>query len=422
MALIRIPYWPHEKQAPFHNSKAKFRAIISGVAFGKTCAGANELLRMAVQHPRSMFLIMAPNGKIMTHATLPELYKFGRKLIIGEKKSKNIIHLLGGGTIIYLTADNTRHIDRLRGMTIGGFWADEGSLFLRQVWDVLLARLRCQHGPLKGIVTTTPKGLNWLYWYFVKKSNPVSKRVLKNAAQYEFFGGTTLDNPYTPQEFKDTLMQQYSGVFKRQEIYGEFVGFEGQVYPNFKHAVHVISEVPGKLKEYIYGLDWGYTNPMAAVIVGLDGDGRAYVLEEFYESGVQIETVISWLQEMRKKYHFEQGYADPSEPQFIARLNDHELGCVEADNQILPGINKVYDFVEVRNDGRPRLYILGHCVNTIDEFTNYRYAETREGTPKVEKPLKLDDHLMDALRYALKTHVFGGQSADWLSDPDGLVF
>lgn len=250
MALITIPYRPHKKQIPFHQSKSKFKAIISGVAFGKTAAGANEILRMAVKYPKSTFLIMAPNGKIMNHATLPEVFKFGRKLIIGEQKSKNIIHILGGGKIIYLTADNVRHIDRLRGMTIGGFWADEGSLFLRQVWDVLLARLRCPHGPRSGFITTTPKGFNWLYWYFVKKSDPVSKRALRNSKEYEYFGGTTLDNPFTPSDFKKTLMDQYTGMFKKQEIYGEFVGFSGQVY-SFKHHLHVID---GKVGEDSKGL------------------------------------------------------------------------------------------------------------------------------------------------------------------------
>lgn len=161
---------------------------------------------------------------------------------------------------------------------------------------------------------------------------------------------------------------------------------------------------------------------MAVVIIGLDGDGRAYILEEFYQSGVQIETVISWLKEKQKKYGFERGYGDPSEPQFIQKLCQAELGCVEADNEILPGVNAVYDYLEVRKDGRPRLFVMETCRNTIDEFSAYRYAETKEGVPKQEKPLKVDDHLMDAVRYALKTHNFGSKGYVILEDPEGVVF
>ena len=63
---------------------------------------------------------------------------------------------------------------------------------------------------------------------------------MPNAKDYEWFGGSTLDNPFTPQEYKDTLLVQYEGMFKEQEIYGKFVGFEGQVYKNFNMNIHVI--------------------------------------------------------------------------------------------------------------------------------------------------------------------------------------
>lgn len=423
MVVITIPYTPHKGQLPFHKSTAKFRAIISGVAFGKTAAGANEFLKMAINHPKALHLIMAPNGKIMQHATLTEIYKFGRKLIIAERKSKNLIYLLGGAKIVYLTADNARHIDRLRGITLGSFWADEGCLFLRQIWNVMLARLRSPYGPLKGIITTTPKGYDWLYWYFAMKSDPVSKRKLKNANQYEWFGGTTMDNPYTPEEFKQTLLDQYTGMFKKQEIYGEFIGFEGQVYSKFNRETHVIKQAPETFSDMIYGVDWGFSNKMACTIIGFDSDGRAYIIDEFYQSGVQVETLIQWIIEKKKEYkELNRGYADPSEPQNIVKFNRQALNLSAADNSIMPGINAVYDHIEVRKDGRPRLFVLETCLNTLDEFGLYRYPETREGVPKQEKPLKVDDHLMDAIRYALKTHNFGSKGYGILEDPKGILF
>lgn len=419
---VEIPYYPHGGQLKFHNSDKKFRAIISGVAFGKTAAGANEMLKMAFQHPESLHCIIAPNAKIMKNATLPEIWKFGRKLISYERKTDNVLFLINGAKIVCVTADNQRHVDRLRGMTIGSFWADEAALLLKSVWDVILARLRSQKGPLKGVITTTPRGYNWLYWYFVKKRDPQTRKKLHNADQFEWFGGTTHDNPYTPEEFKQTLEDSYTGMFREQEIYGKFVGFEGQVYNNFDINKHIIKkeDVP-ELSEYIFGVDWGFTNPMAAVIIGFDSDGRAYILEEFYKKKVQVEDVIKWVKRKHEVYNFSRGYGDPSEPQFIQKFNRSQLPMSQADNQVLPGINRVYDMLSVREDGRPRLYVVNTCEWTIDEFNMYRYKEVREGMSQKEEPLKVQDHLMDAVRYALKSHTPNDNEYLILDDPEGMV-
>jgi PBSX family phage terminase large subunit len=434
---IQVPYAPHKAQAPFHESSAKFRAFITGVGAGKTVAGANELLKMAIQYPDT-YAVMAPNSKILNNATLPELYRFGRELILYERKSKNLIVLINGARIIYLTADNQRHVERLRGMTLGGFWADEACLFLMDVWFILIGRLRGQTGCRRGILTSTPKGLDWVYWTFVKKVDPRKRRAWPNPTDYEWFGGTSMDNPYLPEDFIQTLKNTYTGLFAQQEIMGEFVGFEGQVYQNFTHAKHIIKgakrivqdgqvgiEWPeGRVvfKEFAFGLDFGFANPMAAVIVGYDYDGRAYILEEYYERGVQIENVIAWLTEKMHTYPGLKGYADPSEPQFIMKMIQSGIRVQAANHAVLPGINSVYDALSIREDGKARLYVLEECPTVIEEFTQYRYKDKKEGTPQKEEPVKVDDHLMDAIRYVIKTHRYGSTGYQLLQDPKGLVF
>jgi hypothetical protein len=48
------------------------------------------------------------------------------------------------------------------------------------------------------------------------------------------------------------------------------------------HLVHVGS-APTEFVEVVAGVDWGYANPAAIVIVGLDSDRRAYVVKEWYQ-------------------------------------------------------------------------------------------------------------------------------------------
>jgi PBSX family phage terminase large subunit len=410
---IKIPWKPFPKQKVFHDDGHKFRALITGVGFGKTAAGANEFLKMAVTHPNSLHAIIAPNGKILNNATLPEFFKYARPLIKYERKSKNMIYLVGGAQVVYLTADNLRHVDRIRGLTLGSFWADEGSLFLDDFWKILVGRLRSRGGPLRGIVTATPKGMNWMYWRFVKKAHRKNKQTNPNASEYAWFGGSTLDNPYTPQEYKDTLLSEYTGMFLKQEIYGEFVGFEGQVYSQFRQDLHVIKEdpAPEKIREWTYGVDWGWRHPMVCLLIAYDNDGNAYVLHEFYESNVTVDTLIEWFktkrEEIGKTHNISTGYGDPAEPQFIQAFNNAGIPMQAADHAIIPGINEVSKMLEPdKTTGKPRLYVHERCANTIDEFGRYRFKDVIEGQASQENPLKIHDDAMDAMRYVIKTHQF----------------
>ena len=420
---LEIPYAPHKRQRPFHSSNAKFRAFITGVGCGKSAAGANEIIKMSLEYPKSIFIIMAPTFRMLKHAALVEFFKWCPKpLIKWHKRGDREIWLVGREVpIIYLSADNERHIDRLRGMTIGGFWLDEGAMFLRLVWDVILARLRCPHGPLSGIITTTPRGFGWPYYYFVRNQNPRTKKKLRNADAYEWFSGSTLDNPYTPDEYKQNLLDTYSGKFAKQEIYGEFTGFEGLVFNNFSRNTHIVDTAP-EMQEYIISFDWGFTNPTAGLVIGFDYDGRAYVVEEYYKTKTPIEDAVDWSKKMWLKYNVLRAYGDPSSPDHLYKFNSAGLTMTGANNAVLPGINTVYNYFEVRDDGKPRLFILRKCQNLIDELEEYRYKEMTDERPQREDHFEGKDHLCDALRYALHTHKPGDKGFLLLDDPEGLVF
>ena len=361
----------------------------------------------------------------MNYATLNQFFKWcPKEAILEHRKSENCIYLVSGARIIYLTADNERHIDRLRGIEIGGYWADEATLFLPNFWRVLAGRLRDSNGPLAGIITTTPKGFDYVYYTFVKKVDFFTRKPFVNPEIYEWFSGSTLDNPFTPQEYKDTLLTQYAGKFKDQEIFGKFVGFEGAVYDLFNHRVHIVkkADMPKEFKRVIIGLDIGFTNPMAGLVIGFDGDDRAYLIEEFYQRRVGTETIAAWLKEKCTEYEVEMIYVDPSEPRIIDELGREGLIVTSANNSVMPGINFVYPMFSTQEDGKPRIYISEVCSNTIEEISNYRYGDKKFGKEEKENPLKVDDHLMDAMRYGIFSHLGNEGTVTLLTDPDGVLF
>jgi len=95
-------------------------------------------------------------------------------------------------------------------------------------------------------------------------------------------------------------------------------------------------------------------------------------------------------------------YADPSAKQdieelkaMVARRGKDLAGCIieGAINDIAPGIEKTN--ARVRTG---RLKVCRCCPNLIDEADGYAYADKEDRTGP-EKPVKENDHAMDALRY-----------------------
>ena len=65
------------------------------------------------------------------------------------------------------------------------------------------------------------------------------------------------------------------------------------------------------------------------------------------------------------------------------------------------GFETVRRCLQAEENGRPRLLESPRCVNTRREFRTYHYPPTRVGFNPSEEPAKVDDHAMDALRYAV---------------------
>lgn len=389
---LELHYSAHSKQQQFHDDDSQFRAFIGGVGSGKTIAGCIETLLFCIRNPGCLFVIATPTYPMLRDTTLREFFKWcPKELIKSYNRGENILKLINGSEILGRSLDDPRTIDRIRGLTIAGFWIDEGSMSPELAWKVLLARLRQKPYELRGWITTTPRGFNWIYDKFVKDKRE----------NYSMVTCSSRDNPYLTKEYIAELEANYSGVFARQEIEGQFVGFEGLVYSDFDRRQHVKDIDKTNLNKFIAGVDWGYTNPSVILVIGIDYDNRYYVIEEFYERKILIEDLIGIAKSLRDKYDISMFYCDPSEPQFIYQFRDKGLNAVGGDNEIRPGINAVSTKLRIRGDGQPALFVNTICRNTVTEFENYRYPEGTSEKPTQENPIKLYDHALDALRYAM---------------------
>jgi hypothetical protein len=264
---------------------------------------------------------------------------------------------------------------------------------------VLKGRLRQRGQCTAGWATGTPHGRDGFARDFELAQHP-SHALFRTATQ------TNLRNlpPGSIEELGCT------GVFAQL---GYFVAFEGLVYSfDASSQGHVRAWPGGDFARVIGGVDWGYTNPCAAAVFGLDGDRRAWQLDEFYQRRAELETVIlPALVRLSRAYGVERWYADPEDPEAIARLNAalareglacRAVGAEKGPGSVRAGIQTVAGLLAACGDGTRGLYVDPRCLHTIAEYGTYAYATADAGQrDPSEQPLKQSDHALDATRYAL---------------------
>jgi phage terminase large subunit-like protein len=265
----------HPVQAAFLESRARFSFYVGGVGAGKTTAGALRALAWALDHPGSLGLIGAPTYPMLRDATQRAFFALlddFTEFLGGDggytyHKSEQRLTLPNGSEILFRSLDDP---DRVRGLTLAWFWLDEAPLCGHYAWQVLKGRLRQRGYPQMGWATGTPQGRDGYAYDF--ELSPRPNHTLYRAATQE-------NAANLPPDYIADL--GLSCAFYDQEVLGLFTAFEGLVYALDAAEGGNVADPPQDktFSRVIGGVDWGYTNPTAAVVFGIDGDERAWRIE-----------------------------------------------------------------------------------------------------------------------------------------------
>lgn len=376
------------------NTGHRYHGFVGGVGSGKTLGG---IIRMAANvqawNPGSMGAIVTPTSLGIKNAILPKLERWGffeaGWEYHGPQSEQPGLHTPNGTRVLLESASNERKIERLRGYDLAWFWLDEARNVPERAWDVLTGRLRI--GDYRNAwITTTPAGrANWVY----KRFHPESGRQLDDVNAV--LGVPSYANPHLPLDYRRDILDDYEGQFYAQEVEGAFVEMSGLVYPWFEadeHIVDGLEDVPGRIEQIVYGVDWGFhPHPAAILAIAITSGGYAVVLGEHYETRNTVEDLTEIAQGMVDRIGPGPFYCDPSEPSNIETFQRAGLNAQKADNSVEPGIQHVHS----RADD---LRVLPACQALINEFGQYAWQDGGE------EPIDKHDHAMDALRYGLFTH------------------
>ena len=153
--------------------------------------------------------------------------------------------------------------------------------------------------------------------------------------------------------------------------------------------------------DYIFnGLDFGWTDPNAAITAHYDIDNRVlYIYREFYKNHLNSEQLYNSL----INAGFDEGYrmiADSASPDKIADLHSfgwNIIGCNKKAVSVKAGFEWLMGLTAIVIDEQ-------RCPNVAAEFTEYHYELDKDGGISDSQLYKWSqaDHTISATRYALE--------------------
>jgi len=392
-------YKPHKYQKEFHASKARFRTFIAGRRGGKSLAGTIEALRWAdrrVTHG----MIIAPTYGMLMDVNIQMMMEWCPEYAIKSwNKVEKRLKLVNGSTITFRSGDNP---DRLRGTGKDWIWLDEACFMSKKVWETVYPVLTSTEGV--AWVTTTPQGYDWVYETFYK---PAKKD--KNFDTWRF---ATLENPYINKELVEQARKDLSEVMFRQEYMASFEKFEGLIYPEFSEEKHLRTTPDSLTDIYFVGLDVGWNHPTAGVLIKEDKDRNVFVIDEFREQYLTVDMIGNQIKSMLQRNGLDverieifvidpssKGTQQSSGQSVYDQLLQEGWGFVPGNNDVMAGINRMTRLI--RED---RFFVHPRCQKLIEELNNYHWkAWNEEKDGYRNRPFKLKDDLVDAVRYIVQT-------------------
>ncbi len=198
------------------------------------------------------------------------------------------------------------------------------------------------------------------------------------------------------EHLKETNPRRY-----RVAALGEWGITDGLVFENWEERYFDFREIIRVYPEIkpVFGLDFGYTNDPSAFFCGLlDLENKnLYVFNEFYEKGLQNNQIYQKIESMG--FNKEKIVGDSAEQKSIDYLRmlglNRIISAKKGPNSINAGIAFLQEF---------KIIVHPNCVNFLNEISTYCWDKDKFDN-QINKPIDDNNHLMDAMRYAVEEYM-----------------
>lgn len=384
-----------------NNPKYRFICAALSRRTGKTYI-ANVIAQLVALVPSCNILIMSPNYNLSGIS-----FDLQRNLLkefnieVTRDNSKDRIIEISNSSMIRMGSVN--QVDSAVGRSYNLILFDEAALSdgmdafeisLRPTLDLLDSKGR---EASKVIFISTPRGRNnWFSKIYERgwDTDPKYSRWVSIHATWK-------DNPRALvsdiEEARATMSENYF----RQEYEADFTVFEGQIWPfDRDECVRDLSDVDFSSMEVIAGLDVGFRDPTAMVIIAFDHiTNKYYIVDEFRDSEKTTAKQAKKIKSMENKWNVDYIFIDSAAAQTKYDFaQEYDINTINAKKARNEGISFVEGIIE-RND----LIVDQKCKHVLACLDQYRW----DPNPNliVEKPVHDEySHMADAIRYAIYTY------------------
>lgn len=387
---------------------ARANVWVGAIRSGKTIASLLAWLLYVRKAPTSGALVIVGRTRESVarnvFAPLQDRAIFGRFAGYVQYTAGAPTGTILGRTVHVLGASDSRAEAVLRGLTVAGAYVDEATLVAEAFWTQLLGRMSVPGARL--FATTNPDGP--AHWF--------KRQVIDRASElgYQVFRFRLADNIHLAAEYVAQITREYTGLWYRRFILGEWVQAAGAVYDGWDEHRHLIDpeQLPPMDRVLCLGVDYGDVHATRGYLLGIGpdtrdghaGEDRLYVLDEWAPGSMTVgghsTDLRRWLatrpvDAWRTPEWVAYDHAASSFGHQL--LHDGMTNVRKAHKAVLPGIRTVAALLAV-----DKLAVSTTCRHLIERLPGYVWdaKATKRGETA---PVKADDDEVDALRYAIYT-------------------
>ena len=278
--------------------------------------------------------------------------------------------------VVFFSADDSH---KLRGRKHAIIWFNEGDSCTFDHFTQAL--LRTEH---HAIIDCNPSNSDsWV------KTEIEDKR-MEERGDVQLHISTFRMNPFLPQGIIDEIKSLEHTDEELYKVYnqGEWAKISGKVFPNY----NIVDELPISDKVY-FGLDFGWNDPTALIEVR-QIENELFIKEHLYKSEMPNSELIAYIREYIGSGKIVADSASPRNIDELRKAGIRVKPAKKGPDSVLQGIQLVRQHV---------LNIHSESVNVLRELKTYKFLKDSDGEV-TNKPVDYNNHLLDALRYAVSTY------------------
>jgi PBSX family phage terminase large subunit len=403
-------YKPYPWQVKAWRDTSRVCVYGGGAGGGKSRAAAEKLHGFMKKYPKAVGIALRKAREFASKSVVYAIQNaIGDDPSVRYNSSDLVFHYDNGSRIFIAGMKDEGQRQALRSINGDGsadfIWCEEANALTEDDYNELLGRLRGNAAAWRQILlTTNPDGpMHWI------------KTRLIDGGEASVHYSSAVDNASLPAEYRATLAS-ITGVLGMRLRDGMWVQAEGVVYDTWSDALHMLDRMPDGWHAWrkLRVIDFGYVNPFVCQWWAIDPDGRMYRYREIYMTKRTVADHAAKINLLSQGEHYEATVCD-HDAEDRATLKQHGISSVNAIKDVSRGIQAVQQRLARGHDDKPRLFLLKNALVERDsalveerkplcteqEMTGYIWQTAPDGKPNKEEPLKLNDHGVDCLRYAV---------------------